>query len=288
MIASCTIEITLASVASHTVVRPLCCLIVYSILHPSLLRQYLLPYDTYKTQVQVNTTAFYGTGACNRGVLPISKHRVTCPVPEIFPSSSSPGSDADRQTHDPLVGIYDAVFRPDEPPAPAGAQVQLADAPTPETGPDATIAFTNAVVSERTTFVKSVSGNGAGESPPESPAVMTDGSASAHEEGSKHCGGGGGGVTELEGGVGAGAVKSFLPEERLTLEEAVWIYTAGGAAAAGEEKAMGVIRPGFLADLTVLEVDGGAKKLLDDPRCAGPLWYAGRKGAGGGVAGGIA
>lgn len=167
--------------------------------------------------------------------------------------------------------MYDAVFRPDEPPAPAGAQVSPTNAPTPEIGPDATIAFTNAVVSDRTTFIKSVSGNGAGESPPEPPAVMTVGTASGHEEGSKHCGGGGGGGTGLQGGVWTGAVKSFLPEERLTLEEAVWIYTAGGAAAAGEEKALGVIRPGFLADLTVLEVNGGAKKLLDDPRCAGPL-----------------
>lgn len=60
----------------------------------------------------------------------------------------------------------------------------------------------------------------------------------------------------------------FLPDERLSLEEAVWIYTAGGAIAAGEEKRLGSIEPGFLADLTVLELEGGgAEKLLENARC---------------------
>lgn len=59
---------------------------------------------------------------------------------------------------------------------------------------------------------------------------------------------------------------AFLPDERLTLEEAVWIYTAGGAIAAGEEKRLGAIQPGFMADLTVLEIEGGAEKLLEDAR----------------------
>lgn len=60
----------------------------------------------------------------------------------------------------------------------------------------------------------------------------------------------------------------FLPDERLSLEEAVWIYTAGGAVAAGEEKRLGSIEPGFLADLTVLELEGGgAEKLLENARC---------------------
>lgn len=64
-----------------------------------------------------------------------------------------------------------------------------------------------------------------------------------------------------------GRVDPFLPDERLTLEEAVWMYTAGGAIAAGMEDRVGVIRPGFLADLTILEVEGGAQALLDKPRC---------------------
>lgn len=59
---------------------------------------------------------------------------------------------------------------------------------------------------------------------------------------------------------------AFLPDEQLTLEEAVWMYTAGGAIAAGKEKRLGAIQPGFLADLTVLEVEGGAEKLLEDAR----------------------
>ena len=58
----------------------------------------------------------------------------------------------------------------------------------------------------------------------------------------------------------------FQPNERLTLEEAVWMYTAGGAVAAGVEDRLGVIRPGSLADLTIIEVEGGGAGLLENPR----------------------
>ena len=58
----------------------------------------------------------------------------------------------------------------------------------------------------------------------------------------------------------------FLPDERLTLEEAVWMYTAGGALAAGAEDRLGAIRPGLLADLTVVDAEGGGQRLLEDPR----------------------
>lgn len=58
----------------------------------------------------------------------------------------------------------------------------------------------------------------------------------------------------------------FLAGERLSLEEAVWMYTAAGALAAGAEDRLGAIRPGLLADLTVVEVEGGGRRLLENPR----------------------
>ncbi|CAN0287714.1 unnamed protein product, partial [Hapterophycus canaliculatus] len=77
------------------------------------------------------------------------------------------------------------------------------------------------------------------------------------------------------------SVSPFLPDERLTLEEAVWIYTAGGAVAAGTEDRLGAIRPGFLADLTVVEVPGGGEKLLENPSLileakVSQVWVGGR------------
>lgn len=70
----------------------------------------------------------------------------------------------------------------------------------------------------------------------------------------------------VDGGDSCSEVSSFLPHERLTLEEAVWMYTAGGAVAAGAEDRLGAIRPGFLADLTVVQVQEGGEKLLENPR----------------------
>lgn len=68
------------------------------------------------------------------------------------------------------------------------------------------------------------------------------------------------------GGASASGVTAFMRDECLTLEEAVWMYTAAGAFAAGAEARIGTIRPGFLADLTVFEVEGGCESLLKDPR----------------------
>lgn len=68
------------------------------------------------------------------------------------------------------------------------------------------------------------------------------------------------------GGASASGVAAFLRDECLTLEEAVWMYTAAGAFAAGAEERLGAIRPGFLADLTVVEVEGSCESLLKDPR----------------------
>jgi predicted amidohydrolase YtcJ len=47
----------------------------------------------------------------------------------------------------------------------------------------------------------------------------------------------------------------WIPEERLSVEEAVWAYTAGAAYAGGEERIKGSITPGKLADLVVLSQD---------------------------------
>ncbi|MFZ1755726.1 MAG: amidohydrolase family protein, partial [Caldilineaceae bacterium] len=47
----------------------------------------------------------------------------------------------------------------------------------------------------------------------------------------------------------------WIPEERLSVEEAVWAYTVGAAYAGGMENEQGSITPGKLADLTILSQD---------------------------------
>ena len=51
------------------------------------------------------------------------------------------------------------------------------------------------------------------------------------------------------------AEQAWYPQERLTVQEAVWAYTVGAALAAGEEKQRGSLREGQLADLIVLDRD---------------------------------
>ncbi|MEK7367232.1 MAG: amidohydrolase family protein, partial [candidate division NC10 bacterium] len=58
----------------------------------------------------------------------------------------------------------------------------------------------------------------------------------------------------------------FRPEERLTVREALDLYTRGAAYAAFEEGERGSLRPGALADLTVLSADpflAAPKELLE-------------------------
>ena len=45
----------------------------------------------------------------------------------------------------------------------------------------------------------------------------------------------------------------FLPGEAVSVEQALYAYTVGGAYASGEEAVKGRIRPGMLADFTVLD-----------------------------------
>lgn len=47
----------------------------------------------------------------------------------------------------------------------------------------------------------------------------------------------------------------FLPEEQLSFDQALALYTKGGAFAAMEEDALGEIAPGFRADFVVLRRD---------------------------------
>ncbi|QDH19653.1 amidohydrolase [Saccharibacillus brassicae] len=49
--------------------------------------------------------------------------------------------------------------------------------------------------------------------------------------------------------------EGYLPQERLSLERALWLFTEGSALAAAEENERGQIRPGFAADFTVLNRD---------------------------------
>ena len=49
--------------------------------------------------------------------------------------------------------------------------------------------------------------------------------------------------------------EGWYPEEKLTVEEAVWAYTVGAAYAGGTESSQGSITPGKLADLVVLSQD---------------------------------
>jgi predicted amidohydrolase YtcJ len=54
---------------------------------------------------------------------------------------------------------------------------------------------------------------------------------------------------------GAPGPEGWYPEQRLTVEEAVAGYTAGGAYAAGMEDQLGSLTPGKWADLTILDRD---------------------------------
>jgi predicted amidohydrolase YtcJ len=54
---------------------------------------------------------------------------------------------------------------------------------------------------------------------------------------------------------GSPASEGWIPEEKLTVREAVEAYTIGAAYAAGAESRLGRLMPGYLADLIVLERD---------------------------------
>jgi predicted amidohydrolase YtcJ len=49
--------------------------------------------------------------------------------------------------------------------------------------------------------------------------------------------------------------KTYLPLQAIPMEEAVYLYTVGGAYSSGEENIKGKIKPGFLADFVILNKD---------------------------------
>ena len=55
----------------------------------------------------------------------------------------------------------------------------------------------------------------------------------------------------------------FVPEQKITLEQALVAYTRGGAYAGHDEQQLGVLRAGWLADLIVLDCDLFATASLD-------------------------
>lgn len=73
------------------------------------------------------------------------------------------------------------------------------------------------------------------------------------------------------------ASQVFLPEERLSFAEALWLYTGGAAYACGAEARLGRIEPGCAADFVVLDRDVTAETgdaLLE--AAAAQVWVAGR------------
>jgi predicted amidohydrolase YtcJ len=54
---------------------------------------------------------------------------------------------------------------------------------------------------------------------------------------------------------GSPGPEGWYPEQRLSVTESVYAYTAGAAYASGEEDIKGTLSPGKLADLVVLSQD---------------------------------
>ena len=144
-----------------------------------------------------------------------------------------------------MRGIYDAVYRPNVPPS----GLEPSSPPAPKAGSEA--AGVHATILSAVAMAAAAA-SGIGDP---APKHTREGIEAERGRGDESSG--------KEAGRG---VTPFLPDERLTLEEAVWMYTAGGAVAAGVEDRLGVIRPGSLADLTIIDVEGGAAGLLKHPR----------------------
>lgn len=70
----------------------------------------------------------------------------------------------------------------------------------------------------------------------------------------------------------------FLPEEKLTFDEALEIYTKNGAYAAMEETRLGQLTPGYLADFVVLQKDVTQDhSALLEPDLVRSVWIGGAK-----------
>jgi hypothetical protein len=60
-------------------------------------------------------------------------------------------------------------------------------------------------------------------------------------------------VTRRHEQTGAPGAAGWYPEQRLSLQQALGAYTLGAAYAAGMESRLGLLKPGYLADLVVLD-----------------------------------
>jgi predicted amidohydrolase YtcJ len=74
-----------------------------------------------------------------------------------------------------------------------------------------------------------------------------------------------------------GTASPWRPEEALSREEALHIYTVGGALAAQEEARLGRVAPGMAADLVVLGVDAWAEPARLAACPVEQVWVAGRR-----------
>jgi hypothetical protein len=73
--------------------------------------------------------------------------------------------------------------------------------------------------------------------------------------------------------------QAFLPDERLSFAEALWLYTGGAAYACNAETRLGRIEPGYAADFVVLDRDvtaGPGVGALLEARVE-EVWVAGRR-----------
>lgn len=66
----------------------------------------------------------------------------------------------------------------------------------------------------------------------------------------------------------------FLPDERLTFAEALWLYTIGAAYACHSEGGLGRIEPGYLADFIVVDRDVTGAQTKDGGKTRHPLLAA--------------
>jgi predicted amidohydrolase YtcJ len=64
-------------------------------------------------------------------------------------------------------------------------------------------------------------------------------------------------------GIRAATTREWIPEQRITFDEALRCYTANNAFALFAENELGTIAPGMLADLVVLSDDGADMTIFD-------------------------
>lgn len=189
----------------------------------------------------------------------------------VFLPHRSPLHPTHSQTHEPLRGIFDAIFRPDAPPdfnsAPVDVAAIAGSTIVQNTDPSTAAHNNSQDNSERKEQRQQQAEQPATDPDRNTPIRMEGTGVDLQRDERKQPREGGIQEVSHRSSMTSTMIRPFLPDERLTLEEAVWMYTTGGAIAAGMETRVGVIRPGFLADLTILELGcGSGPGLLENPR----------------------